>query len=124
MEPFRSGGSPARLRHVQLAEVLAAGAFLAACGGGDDSGGETLRVVRDTVGDTAIVRTLAGSAWGEDALLVEEFRIGQLEGPDEYTFGSIQGFTVGPDGSLYVVDGQPPALRKYAPDGTYLVTFG
>lgn len=82
------------------------------------------RAIRDTVGDTVVVRTELGSVWGQDAHLVEEVRIGQLEGPEEYTFGAVNGLAVAPDGAIYVVDRHGPALRKYAADGTYLRTFG
>lgn len=96
---------------------------LGACSGERGAGSVDLRVVRDTVGDTIIVRTTAGSAWG-DTRLVEEVRIGQLDGPEEYTFGEIDAIDTGPDGALYVLDAQGPAVRAYAPDGTYLRDLG
>ena len=96
---------------------------LTACGG--DGGGDAVawEATRDTVGDTIIVRTVSGSVWG-DARLVEEVRIGQLDGPDEYTFGEVNALATGPDGTLYVLDRQVPALRTYAPDGSYLGDLG
>lgn len=98
-----------------LAVLITAG-----CGEAPDR----LRVERDTVGDTVIVRTLSGSEWGVTATLEPEVRIGVFEGEDHYMFGSIRSLAVGPDGSIYVMDTQVPALRKYAPDGTYVATFG
>lgn len=97
--------------------------LLAGCGGtgGTDGGWEA---VRDTVGDTVVVRTVSGSVWGGAARLVEELRIGRLEGPEESTFGRIVGLAVAPDGTIYVADQQVPALRKYAPDGSYLGLVG
>ncbi len=95
--------------------------ILAACG---ETGPERLRVERDTVGDTVIVRTLGGSEWQTTATLEPELRIGVFEGEDHYMFGSIRSLAVALDGSIYVMDTQVPALRKYAPDGTYLATFG
>lgn len=97
---------------------------LAACGAGDRSSGTAWRAVTDTIGDTIVVRTVAGSVWGEPAELVEEMRIGVFEGEDVYMFGSVRGFAVAPDGGIFVYDAQVPALRKYAPDGTYVATFG
>ena len=96
---------------------------IAACSG--DGGRDVMawQATRDTVGDTIIVRTVGGSVWGS-ARLVEEGRIGQLDGPDEYTFGAIVAMTTGPDETLYVLDRQVPALRSYAPDGTYLGDLG
>ena len=95
--------------------------FLAACGGDADP---RLQVERDTVGDTVIVRTVSGSEWGAPARLEPEVRIGVFEGEDHYMFGDIRSLAVAPDGSIYVMDSQVPALRKYAPDGTYIATFG
>lgn len=39
-------------------------------------------------------------------------------------FGAVRSLAVAPDGSIYAMDAQVPALRKYASDGTYLATFG
>lgn len=77
----------------------------------------------DTVGDTITVRTLAGSEWGA-AELVPEWRIGALEGADHEIFGQIVGLTIDAADNIYIYDRQVPALRKYAPDGRYLATFG
>lgn len=94
---------------------------LPACGAAPEV---TLRVERDTVGDTLVVRTVAGSAWGAPARLEPEVRIGTFEGEDEYMLGDVAGIAVAPDGAIYLYDRQVPALRKYAPDGTYVATFG
>jgi len=103
--------------------VIVSGLGLLGCAeGAADRSGWT--ATRDTVGDTVVVRTVEGSVWGGSARLVEELRIGRLEGPEELTFGRIVGLAVGPDGSIYVVDQQVPALRKYAPDGSYVGLFG
>lgn len=101
--------------------VLLAGLTACAPEGGSDR--VAWSVTRDTVGDTVIVRTAAGSVWG-DAHLVEEVRIGQFDGPDEYAFGQVAALATGRDGTLYVLDQQVPALRAYAPDGTYLRDLG
>jgi len=112
------------------ATVLLAGCgavvLLAGCGGAgvDGGAGASWTAVRDTVGDTVVVRTVSGSVWGGEAHLEEDLRIGALEGPEETTFGHIAGIAVGPDRSIYVLDRQVPALRKYAPDGSYVATFG
>ena len=104
-----------------LAAAATAFILLTACGGDDPP---RLQVERDTVGDTVIVRTLAGSQWGAPATLEPELRIGVLEGEDPYMFGRVRSLAVAPDGAIYVMDTQVPALRKYAPDGRYLGTFG
>jgi hypothetical protein len=107
-------------RHALLA-LVASVATGAAC---EDRAPPALQVRRDTVGDTVVIRTLAGNAWGADARLEPQLRIGVLEGDDFYMFGQVRALAVGPDGCIYVVDSQVPALRKYAPDGSYIATFG
>jgi hypothetical protein len=101
--------------------VIPALALLIACGG---ESVPRLQVEHDTVGDTMIVRTVAGSQWGTVATLVPEIRIGVFEGEDHYMFGQVRSLAVAPDGSIYAMDSQVPALRKYAADGTYLNTLG
>ena len=95
------------------------------CSSGGQSGGEgEWEAARDTLGDTLVVRTLSGSVWGDTARLVPEVSIGMFDGPEEYTFGRVYSLAMGPDGTIYVVDRQVPALRVYNPDGTYRTTFG
>jgi hypothetical protein len=96
--------------------------FLACEGAGSGAGG--LRISQDTIGDTIIVRTLAGSVWGEPRGLLADLKIGELEGADPYAFGDIRSLAVGPDGSIYVYDAQAKQLRKYASDGTFVAVFG
>lgn len=102
-------------------KLLTAAVLLAACGG---DAAPRLQVEQDTVGDTIVVRTLAGSRWGAVATLEPEIRIGVFEGADHYMFGHVRSLAVAPDGSIYAMDTQVPALRKYAADGTYVATFG
>lgn len=98
---------------------------LLACSPGDvEAGAEAWTAVRDTVGDTVIVRTISGSVWGDTAELVPEVSIGMLDGPEEYLLGSIVSLALGDDGTIYAVDRQVPALRVYNADGTYRTTFG
>lgn len=94
------------------------------CGAAERPGGVAWQAVHDTIGNTIVVRTVAGSVWGEPADLVPELRIGVFEGADEYMFGNLNGIAVADDGSIYAFDRQALALRKYSPDGTYLATFG
>jgi hypothetical protein len=92
--------------------VIPALALLIACGG---ESVPRLQVEHDTVGDTMIVRTVAGSQWGTVATLVPEIRIGVFEGEDHYMFGQVRSLAVAPDGSIYAMDSQVPAQR--APSG-------
>ncbi len=56
--------------------------------------------------------------------IVEEVRIGGIDGEMEYTFGSVSALAPGPDGSFYVADRQGPVVRKYDADGTHLLDLG
>lgn len=95
----------------------------AGCGGGDGApdGPEVERLTR---GDTVIVRNLAGSAWPAPARLVEELRLGALEGAEEVMFGP--NLVLAPDGrgGVYVFDGAAPALRHFDHEGRFTCTLG
>lgn len=112
---------------IRFLALLTAGLplFASACSS-ESSGGASgaWESVRDTVGDTVVVRTVSGSVWGDTARLVPEVSIGVFDGPEEYIFGQIISLARGPDGTIYVMDRQVPALRVYNPDGTYRTTFG
>jgi hypothetical protein len=114
----RRNESPFRWRCVPLALALAA------CGGADANGDHEWLAAYDTIGDTIVVRTVSGSVWGDTAKLVPDVTIGTFEGADEYMFGRVQSLAAAPDGSIYVYDSHAKELRKYAPDGTYVDTFG
>ncbi|MDE2679029.1 MAG: hypothetical protein OXI76_14110 [Gemmatimonadota bacterium] len=78
--------------------IAVAAAVQAACTTDDPArsnlNGQRHEQVVETRGDTTVVRTLSGSVWGAEANLVAEFAIGELDGPDEYLFGSIGSFAV------------------------------
>ena len=96
-----------------------------ACGGEGRSGdAASWQAVVDTVADTITVRTVAGSVWGDTTTLVEEVRIGTLEGADEYIIGDPRSIAVGEGGTIYVLDRQVPVVRAYSPDGTHLFDAG
>ncbi len=105
--------------------ILLLATLLAACsegGPGEDPG--RWQAAYDTLGDTLVVRTLSGSVWGDTAELVPEVSIGMFDGPEEYVFGRIYSLALAPDGTIYVMDRQVPALRVYDADGSYRTTFG
>jgi streptogramin lyase len=103
-------------------------AFLAiltiGCGSGSGAEGGDLVMRVDTVGDTIIVRTERGSAWGPDVRLEPVLRIGELDGAEEYTFGRVAGVTMAADGSLFVLDQQARAVRVFDAEGRHLRSFG
>ena len=124
MRSPRAGRGPtpgSHARCVQAALLI----VLVAVGCGGEAGAASRWVAEvDTVGDTIVVRTLSGGVWGRPAQLSAEVSIGELEGDDEYLFGQVSGLAVDGEGYMYVYDGQVPALRKYAPDGRYVMTIG
>jgi len=83
-----------------------------------------LRSVRETRGDTLVVRTISGSAWGDRVRLVEELRIGTLEGEGPAAFGRAEYGAVFPDGVIAVFDAAIPAIQLFGPDGKFLRTIG
>ncbi len=108
----------------QLAAVLAvalATALAAACG--REPASVTWSTTVDTIGDTIVVRS-TGSVWGETAELVQDLRIGLLEGAEEYMFGDIQSLAVGTDGAIYSYDSHLKVLRKHSATGDYVATLG
>lgn len=69
--------------------------------------------------DTLVVRSDGPPLW-RDVQLVEERRIGVLDGDDRYIFGRVSHVMPMPDGSVWVVDGQGPRVRIYDPAGRYV----
>ena len=61
---------------------------------------------------------------GEEWQLVEDMRIGRRDGPPEYQFGRITGFTELSDGRIVVADGMVPEIRFYSPEGEHLRSMG
>jgi hypothetical protein len=106
----------------RIVALIAAGAMATACApdATSESGWQSQREVR---GDTTLVTTLGGSVWSS-VELVEELRIGALDGPEEYIFGFVNALTPDGAGGVYVFDGQAPALRHYDATGQYLRTLG
>ena len=103
--------------------VAALSISAAACG----TGTEVARgpeVVTDTIGDTIVVHTVSGSVWGSDATLVPELSIGEMDGADEYLFGSIASIAVDDDRNVHVLDRQGQYIRSFNADGQYVRSWG
>ncbi len=114
--------TPQRIVSVAPAVIFA----LVACGerSGDPAsrtGSWQARV--DTLGDTVVVHTRAGSAWSALSL-VEELRIGRLDGAEHEMFGTVGALGVTANGDVLIYDGQATALRRFGADGTYRGTIG
>lgn len=111
-------GPPTRLTLLVIATSLIG----AACDHGAPPAGPSVEV--ETIADTTIVRTLSGSVWGVEAMLVPEVSIGEMEGPDEYLFGRIWSLAVDDDRNVYVFDEQAQHVRVFDAAGVYLRTLG
>src|SRR5690606_19867259 len=108
----------------QVIGAVFALAVLSACSGDGGSDAElALRTEIDSLGDTLVVRTI-GSADAGARELVEEVRVGEMEGAEEYTFGAIAEILALPDGSVLLFDRLVPALRHYGSDGKLIRTIG
>lgn len=114
-----------RRRRFTCGCALAALPLSLACGPTPDSRDAVGYVVEtETIGDTTVVRTVSGSVWQGNATLVPEVAVGELDGPEEYLFGSVRSITVDDDHNLYVLDGQASHVRVYDSAGTYVATLG
>ena len=102
--------------------AAAASTGLAACSNDTGSGPPGPDVVAETHGDTTVIRTISGSVWGKPATLVPEVSIGELDGLEEYLFGSIYSIAVDDEGRVYVLDGQARNIRVFDSDGAYIET--
>jgi hypothetical protein len=107
-------------RHVLSAVAALA---LASCSRSDSVSRDAV-VEHTTIGDTTIVRTVSGSVWGDTARLVEEVRIGALDGPEELTFGRIGQLAQHTNGTIDIFDSQAIALRRFDSAGAFVKKIG
>jgi hypothetical protein len=98
---------------------------LAACGGGADESVTGAWVHEsETLGDTVVVRTIAGSVWGDTMVLIPEIAIGEAEGDEPYLFGQPSAMALDPAGRIHVLDHQTREVRTFGSDGRHLRSFG
>lgn len=69
--------------------------------------------------DTAVVRSDGRSLW-RNPRLVEEVRIGVLDGDERYIFGNVSHVEETAEGSVWIVDSQGPRVRIYDSLGGHL----
>lgn len=74
--------------------------------------------------DTVRVRSTAAPVWGPKVKLTVFKDIGQADGPDEYSFGSVGAVTFDRTGRMYVYDEQDKILRAYDANARYVRTIG
>jgi hypothetical protein len=117
------GTGPAIVRVTTIMMLLAlTGLATTACRSRDGTG--RVSVQRDTIGDTIVVRTLSGSAWGDSLPVVEEMRIGSEANDSMYFFAQLKYVRPDRDGNIYVFDDMQKTIRFYDADGKYVRSFG
>ena len=108
--------------------ALIASAVLVACGGSASETGWS--TVRDTLPSGAIRVTnvppanIASAEAPPTWTLVEELRVGTVEGDGPAAFAYIKGLVVLDDGRFAVLDSQAQELRVFGSDGAHLATHG
>jgi hypothetical protein len=107
-----------------VAAILALGLSVMGCRAPQDRWHGTIQVVNGVT----IVKNPREGIWdaqGRPGIsLVEEGRIGTLEGPEGTAFAEIADVAVDGRGDIYVGDGRLCEIRKFAKDGRHLLTFG
>ncbi len=74
--------------------------------------------------DTVVVRAVNEPLWGGKVDLVEELRIGKIDGPDEYVLAQPQVVTADGHGDIFVFDRSEPVIRHYDSDGQHIRDIG
>jgi 6-bladed beta-propeller len=83
-----------------------------------------LAIRQDTIGDTVVVETLAGSVWGETRTLIPELAIGREDGDPESLLGAPSNVALLPHGAIAVLDVIGPRLLVFDRDGRFLRSVG
>lgn len=114
---------PRVTRRRPLAALAALLLPVLACGSPDPSVGDGWAGTVDTLpSGRVVVRSSASAAVA--GTLEERFRLGSLDEPGPDLFGQIAGLALGPQGEVYVFDGQAAEVRVFASDGAFLRSFG
>jgi sugar lactone lactonase YvrE len=106
--------------------LLAVGTLLlGACG--EAASSPSAEVTIDTLPNGAVhVRSPEAGIWadGERWRLVEEVRIGAMDGTGPDIFGNVTGLEADGEGRIYVADSQASEIRIFGADGAHLRTLG
>jgi len=74
--------------------------------------------------DVAVISNPKTPAHQMRIVFKEELSIGEVEGDENYMFGSGIFFNTDDAGNFYVADSDNHRIQKYDPEGTYLLTIG
>jgi len=114
------------MRRLPIA-VAFASLFSAACASADAGGAPRWTGTVDTLPSGQVVVTnTARPLWpeGREWQVVEEFRIGSVEGDGPEVFGRIVSFEVDPSGRIWVLESQSQQLRVFDAAGAFVRTIG
>jgi hypothetical protein len=74
--------------------------------------------------DTVAVHADNPPVWGEALRLVEELRLGAIDGDEAHTFGRITGVVVDGTGVMWVADNHAATVRRFAANGQHIGNVG
>ncbi len=74
--------------------------------------------------DVIVVSNPKTPAYQMRIVFKEELTIGEVEGDENYMFGSGISFNTDDEGNFYVTDSYNHRIQKYNPEGKYLLTIG
>lgn len=112
-------------RQDPVAALLVVGCLLVACRGSDVASAPGSRAAIDTLASgRVVVRNPDVPSFSGELRLEERFRLGTLEGNGPELFGQIVALELGPEGEVYVLDGQASEVRVFGSDGTFRRSFG
>ncbi len=97
------------------------------CGPAESSAATLWRGTMDTLANGAVlVSNPAEGMWDEGTAwsVIEEIRIGTLEGDGPDMFGNVGSLEVDDEGRIYVYDSQANELRVFGPTGEHVRTIG
>ena len=105
--------------------ILLAGAWLAVAGCGDSEDRSDWTTLQDTLpSGTVHVTNIPAANASPTWTLVEELRVGTLEGTGPDAFAYLKGLVALDDGGFAVLDSQIQELRVFGPDGAHMATHG
>ena len=85
----------------------------------------TLGIPRESTAQApVVVRSSEAPAWGTAVRLVEELRIGVLDGDPDYVLGRVGQVAIGPNGQIIIADDAAPALRVFDANGRFVRVIG
>ncbi|MGH7507106.1 MAG: 6-bladed beta-propeller, partial [Longimicrobiales bacterium] len=115
------------MRHAAIFLLIACLPILAGCGADDSSAAARWTGTIDTLpSGQVVVHNPADPVWaeGDEWQVVEELRIGTLEGAGPEVLGRVNSLAVDPAGRIWVFESQAQELRVFGADGEHIRTIG